>query len=120
MIKIEMVRGDYKKIKFQIKSNGNVIYDDFDDIYITFKKSYTSTEALFQKLFSRGDILKDSESYYHFIITPDDTNNLKIGTYVFDIQVFRKEEKIKKTVLGQLVISNEVTFSYNEKEGGLK
>ena len=120
MLKIEMVKGDYKKLKFQIKSNGSIIYDNFDDIYITFKKNYNTTEALFQKILSRGDITKDTESYYHFIITPDDTNRLKVGTYVFDIQVFKKNEKIKKTVLGQLTITDEVTFSYNESGGGLK
>ena len=120
MIKIEMVRGDYKKIKFQIKNNGNVIHDDFDDIYITFKKDYDTTEVLFQKLLSRGDIRKDSDSYYHFIITPQDTNKLKYGTYVFDIQVFKKAEQIKNTVLGEFTITKEVTFSYNEEGGGIE
>ena len=46
---ISMPRGDLRQIKFSINDSSGIVKTDFDEIYITFKKSYIHDEALFQK-----------------------------------------------------------------------
>ena len=110
---ISMPRGDLRQIKFSINDSSGIVKTDFDEIYITFKKSYIHDEALFQKKLTTGDIEKDEQGYYHFAINPEDTNNLNYGKYVFDIEVYL-ESLIKQTTVGTLELTNEVTFVGNE------
>lgn len=113
MLKIEMVRGDYQKIKFKIK-NGNLL--EFDEIYITFKKNCYTDEMILQKRLSSNEIIKDEEGNYHFEILPFETEKLDYGKYMFDIELCKENNpKIKKTFLGELEIMKEVTFVCNER-----
>jgi hypothetical protein len=65
-----------------------------------------------QKRLSRNEIVLDSEGYFHFQISPEDTDNLDYGNYKFDIEVVG--EGIKQTFLGELILKDEVTFASNE------
>ena len=112
MLKIEMVRGDYQKVKFKIK-DGNLL--EFDEIYITFKKNCYTSKMIFQKRLSSSEIVKDEEGNYHFEILPSETEKLDYGEYAFDIELCKESNpKIKKTFIGKLEIMKEVTFACNE------
>lgn len=111
-----MHRGDYTKKKINILDktdlNTNI---DFNEIYITFKKSTKSQDFLFQKKLSTGEIQKNEDGSYTFEILPEDTNQLKFGDYVFDIELVCSVPKIKQTFLGNLYLLEEVTYALNEK-----
>lgn len=112
---ITMPRGDYKQIKFKMKNKDGTDFNiNVDEIYITFKNSYYTKEALFQKRLSKKEIIKKEDGYYHFEILPEDTEKLGYGEYYFDIQMCNETPKIKQTKLGKLIITQEVTHKENE------
>lgn len=111
MLNISMPRGDIKNISISITSDDEP-YVDLDEIYFTVKKNYNEKEALFQKKLSNGTITRDGNKFL-FRILPDDTESLKYGDYVFDVELV-KGNSIKQTTVGKLRITNEVTFSENE------
>lgn len=109
-----MPRGDLRQVRFIIRDCDGIMSDiDFDEIFFTVKNSFTSDSYLFQKRLSNGTIEKVDECSYQFAIKPEDTDNLKIGKYVFDIELVYADE-IKQTTLGELILTNEVTFATNE------
>jgi len=112
-MKIVMPRGDIRPVQFSIQNpDGTNPEIEFDEIYFTVKQSYTKNDYYFQKRLSDGGIIKNEQGYY-FRIEAEDTDRLKIGKYVFDIEVVLGEE-IKQTFVGQLELTNEVTFAINE------
>ena len=112
---ISLPRGDIRNVRFQI-NDGSQVYTDFDEIYFTVKKDYKKEDYLIQKKLSAKSITLDKESgFFSFRLEPEDTNELNYGTYVFDIEI-NKGDVIKQTSLGQLIITEEVTFSANENE----
>lgn len=59
----------------------------------------------------------DQDGTYHFTIEPTDTNNLKFGTYVYDIEV--KQNGIVSTIaMGDFILLDEVTYAENEVQNG--
>lgn len=111
---IKMPRGDIRNIKFNITNKeGTTITTDFDEIYITFKRGFYDNEALFQKKLTDETIIKDENNYYHFTIESEDTDNLDYGDYVFDIELVIND-LVKQTIVGNLTLTNEVTFASNE------
>jgi len=114
-MRITMPRGDSRPMKFKIKNKDGTECDiGFNEIYITFKESYHSKEALFQKRLTNKDITKDEDGYYHFTILPEDTENLRYTRYYFDIEVHNRQPLIKQTTIGILELTQEVTFTENE------
>lgn len=111
MFKISMPRGDMRSVAFDV-ALGDTSYTDFDEIYFTVKKNTKTTEILFQKKLSDGGIVLD-EGQFVFTIQPEDTNDLKYDTYACDIELV-KTGAIKQTNIGQLTITEEVTFASNE------
>lgn len=110
---IKMPRGDIRPVRFiVINSDGSPSGINFDEIYFTVKNNYFTKEFLFQKKLSDGTIQPD-EGGYQLVIRPEDTDNLKIGKYVFDIEIIYGDE-IKQTTVGDFVLTNEVTFASNE------
>jgi len=113
--KIEIVQGDTSPIyKFQRKyDDGTVITTQPKKMWITFKKSCSCDECLFQKTLENG-ITFDGE-YYKFQIMPDDTCHLAYGTYGFDIAILNEKDE-KKTLLnnGELEIVKHYTKKCNE------
>ena len=108
---ITMPRGDIRHVKFRVKS-GETVRTDMTEIYISFKASTKTAETLVQKKLSDGTITLGDDQYYHFTIEPEDTNNLKYGTYPFDFELVGAG--FKQTTVGRLVLTDEVTFQSNE------
>ena len=48
-------------------------------------------------------------------IEPEDTEDMNYATYKFDIEIVKGDE-IKQTTVGNLTITDEVTFPINEGE----
>lgn len=113
MMQISLPRGDIRNVRFQVK-DGTEVYTDFTEVYFTVKKNYKTDDVLIQKKLSDESIILDSQTgYFSFKLTPEDTNNLAYGTYVFDIEL-NKGDVIKQTSLGELTITEEVTFQGDE------
>ncbi len=114
--KIEMPRGDSRAFKFQRKykdDNGNIqpVKQKADEVFFTVKKSYRDQEFLLQKKLS--DMSFDTDYFYHFVIDPEDTNNINFGTYVYDIEVIQDGHKFTISS-GNFVLSYECTWASNE------
>ncbi len=110
---ISMPRGDIRPIQFTVfNSNGEISNIDFDEIYFTVKRSFRDRSALFQKRLSDGTIEKN-ENGYRFVIRPEDTDRLDVDRYVFDIELVLDDD-IKQTTVGELILTDEVTFASNE------
>ena len=109
---MEIVRGDTKALKFQRKMNGEPILDRVDKAYFTVKKNTSEDDPIFQKTIN--DMTFDSEGFYHFIVEPEDTNNLTYGDYVYDVEVMIGSTYKKTISRGTLSIVDEVTFPINE------
>ena len=112
MLRIEMPRGDLRTVSFSV-NQGETKYTDFDEIFFTVKESVNDRQFKFQKKLSDGSITLLSDNSFVFRIEPEDTNPLKYGTYAFDIELV-KETSIKQTTVGELILTNEVTFAENE------
>lgn len=114
-MQIQMPRGDLRSVRLTVSTSakGRRYEGDFDEIYFTVKESFSSKNYLFQKRLSRGEIAKLEDGSYTFTIQPSDTDSLAIKAYVFDIELVRNNT-IKQTTVGDLVLTSEVTFAENE------
>lgn len=114
--KIGMTRGDTKGFRFQRKYKDDegeeqVITQIADELYFTVKKSYRDKDFLLQKKLS--DMEFDEQGVYHFVINPEDTNDLDFGTFVYDLEVI--QDGYKKTISsGNFVLGYESTWAVNE------
>lgn len=115
MLSISMPRGDLVKKRIAIRDSGtgDITSSDFDDIFFTVKKAYHYPNYIFQKRYSTGEIVKGEDGYYYLTIKPEDTDLLAFGTYDFDIELYKQDE-IKQTTTGKLIITQEVTYASNE------
>ena len=113
--KIEIVQGDTSPVfKFQRKyDNGTLITTLPQKMWITFKKSCSCDECLFQKTIEDG--ITFDGSYYKFQLNSHDTCHLAYGTYGFDIAILNETGE-KKTLLnnGELEIVKHYTKKCNE------
>ena len=111
---IEFPRGDTCPVSFQlIDENGDIIkLKDDDELYFTMKKSYNEKEYILQKKYSTGEIVQQDGKCV-FTILSKDTNELNYGSYVYDL-CFRSRDLTKTICIGQITITNEVTFIGNE------
>ena len=112
-MEITLPRGDIKNINFSVNRKDGSKETDFDEIYFTVKKDFNQNEYLIQKRLSQSDITLGADNYYHFTLRSNDTDSLRYGNYVFDIELI-KGDIIKQTSVGMLNITSEVTFSNNE------
>lgn len=108
-----MPRGDLRPIAFTVSMENADTVGDFDDIFMTVKRTYEHSQMIFQKRLSNGTIEKVGEADYQFTILPEDTDKLQYGNYVFDIELVRGDE-IKQTFVGDFILTPEVTFAGNE------
>lgn len=111
-LNITMPRGDIRNIKFCVR-DGEQPKTDFTEIYFTVKKTAQMTDVLFQKKLSDGTIIPAGDGYFRLTIEAADTEELSYGTYRFDIEVVG--DGIKQTTVGQLKLTDEVTFASNEE-----
>lgn len=112
MLSISMPRGDIRSVSFTVKdeTKADVI---LDEIFFTVKENYNKGPYLFQKRLSTGEIERQDDGSYQFMIRPEDTNGLKFKDYVFDIEVLAGTD-IKQTFVGSLQLTSEVTHAENE------
>lgn len=110
---MKITRGDTYRFKFQRKDgSGEAILSKANKLYFTVKEDYESEDALIQKTIDDMDF-DDETGYYSFTLEPNDTDNLKYGDYVYDIEV--KQNDYTKTIIkGNFIIREEVTFAGNE------
>lgn len=110
-----MARGDLFYIPFGIYIDEELNMDSIDQIFFTVKKHYYNAQPVFQKTLENG-IDSDGEGNYLITILPEDTENLEFGEYDFDIEIIRAPD-IKKTFVGVLMLTKEVTHRQNEGAG---
>lgn len=114
-MRIELVQGDTSKIyKFQRKTIDNQIIKTLPlKMWITFKNNYENKKALFQKTLENGITYSEEDNYYRFQIQAEDTEELFLGTYGFDIAIINEAGE-KKTLLNNGVL--ELLSHYTKKE----
>jgi len=113
-MEIRMARGDMETRQFLLKNSSGQTYSTApDEIYFTVKKTADDKDFIFQKRLSSGGITLIETGKYQFVIEPEDTNQMKYGEYVFDIEIV-KDGLLKKTFCGKLILEKEVTHYYNE------
>ena len=103
MLNIVMPRGDIRLIRFQVIDfqTGERSQVDFDEIYMTVKKSIYERNYIFQKRLSDGDIVKLDAGDYQIRLEASDTDQLDFNkVYPFDIELIYEDE-IKQTVPAQ-------------------
>ncbi|MBQ9301300.1 MAG: hypothetical protein IJ214_12415 [Clostridia bacterium] len=111
---ITMPRGDIRPVSFTVtQANGTDAGLEFDEIYFTVKSTFQDKSFLFQKRLGNGTITREPDGSYAFVIRPEDTDGLRVAKYVFDIELVLGSE-IKQTTVGELILTNEVTFAGNE------
>lgn len=109
---MEITRGDYEIFKFKRTMNGFVIETIPDKVYFTVKRSQYEDNFLFQKRLNEGIII-DQDFIYNVEITPEDTNDLDFGEYIYDIEIVIGD-KPKTIDKGIFEITYEVTTAKNE------
>lgn len=86
-----------------------------EEIYFIVKKRWTDKTALITK--DSSNMTFDDDGYYHFTITPTDTENLDYGQYVWDFTAVDANETYRaKPAHGYLTIGNSAGWIINETE----
>lgn len=111
-VDFEFPRGDTLAITFNVTDTNKENLTEFDEIYFTMKKSYTTQEFILQKRLTRGDIVFE-EGQFNMMLSHKDTAGLAYGKYVYDIQVV-SGEYYKTVCIGAIQLTNEATFLANE------
>ena len=105
---ISMTRGDSEAIKVTVKDTlGNVIpLVTGDTIYFTVREYVMSTTKVIEKIVTEFD---DGEAL--ITINPQDTNDLRFASYVYDIQLTRENGMVKTiSPPSEFTITGEVTY----------
>ena len=105
---ISMIRGDTEAIKVALRDVNGVKVDlvEGDTIYFTVKTSAMTTEIILQKIVTE---FIDGEA--HITIHPEDTKELSMRKYLYDIQLTMKSGTVKTIVpTSAFTIEQEVTY----------
>lgn len=100
---LNMIRGDTLAFTIEIEK----LEDDLNSCYFSCKKSIEDDEYTFQKSLGNG-ITKVETGKYKIRIAPEDTHNLEVGTYIYDLQIGIGAD-IYTIMTGPLVIEKEIT-----------
>lgn len=105
---ISMTRGDSEAIKVTVNDalGNNIPLVAGDTIYFTVREHTLNPTKIIEKIITEFD---DGEAL--ITINPQDTNDLRFISYVYDIQL-TKENGTVKTIIppSQLLITGEVTY----------
>lgn len=109
----EFTRGDTFQFKFEIKDKEGkeLLLDKGAKIYFTVKKNRNSKKVLIQKTLEHGIEYRDG--FYYVRINASDTSPLAYGTYIYDIE-FKQDDIVKTLVLGEISLTDEITFKGDE------
>lgn len=113
---LSLNRGTTAKFKAQrLDAEGNPILTQAEELYFVVKKRWTDeTPAI---LIDLSKMTFDAEGNYHFTITPEDTENLPYGRYVWDFTSVEDNDAYRaKPAHGYLVIGNSAGWIINETE----
>lgn len=110
-IDYEFTRGDTKLLnKFRpTDSNGEaLILSVTDNIYFTMKNP--NKVAVVKKSINDGITLGEDE-YYHITLEAEDTEDLAIGTYTYDIEMVLNLEKqfVSTLIEGEITLNQDIT-----------
>lgn len=101
---ISMTRGDTLAFTIEIDGLGTL---ELDSIYFSCKKDLDSEKYVFQKSLGDG-ITRISNNKYSIKLATEDTENLRLGGYFYDLQITLGDSVL--TVLkGKLEITFDVT-----------
>lgn len=109
-----IVRGDSRGFKFRRRnrSTHNPILDTPEALYFTIKTNFKTEAYLFQK--KLDNMYMSEDGYWHFLLNPEDTEDLDYGKYCWDIEVI--QSGYKTTISrGYLELLNEATWKANEQ-----
>lgn len=105
---ISMIRGDTETINVSCKdtSGASVPFESGDTIYLTIKTNPREIEKILQKVATE---FTDGAAIITF--DHDDTKQLKIGTYYYDVQLNRANGTVKTIIPpSNFCIDPEVTY----------
>ena len=107
---ISMTRGDSEGIKVTVKDTlGNVVpLVTGDTIYFTVRENILNKQRkIIEKIITEFD---DGEGINNNL-NPQDTNDLRFASYVYDIQLTRENGTVKTIIPpSQFIITGEVTY----------
>ena len=114
--RIAYARGDSFEKDFLLKNktSGELVTDEFTEVYFSVKKYSSDQEYLFQKRLTTGGIYTNWDGRFTVYIDPEDTDNLPFGEYDCDIEFVDETENYKRTFYGKLELTKEVTYASNE------
>lgn len=102
--RIDMVRGDTLSFGLEFEGLGQ----DLATADFTVKKNATDSVALIHKDLTDG-IMKKQDYQYIVKLMPEDTAELDVGTYHFDLQISANND-VFTPLIGLFVIEQDVTF----------
>ena len=117
-VDIEFPRGDTFVFGFHLvdqeKNPVNMQVGD-GEIYFTAKNNNVTSDVVFQKKFSTGDIKRDTDhdGLYYLIIEADDTNTLNYTTLGYDVEL-KSGDYVSTEVIGTITLTSEFTHKSNE------
>lgn len=113
---LQLNRGTTLKLKAQRKDyHGNPILDEAEEIYFCVKNKWTDETPIILK--DLDDMTFTEDGYYHFVITPDDTEKLPYGKYVWDFTAIEDNDDYRvKPARGYLIVGNSSCWIENETE----
>lgn len=100
----------------RIDLDGEPILDVAEQVYFTIKNMWRDTNYRIRK--SLGDGMTfDEEGWYHIRITPEDTEDLPYGNYVWDFTVLNDNGGYReKPARGFLVVGNSSGWIVNQED----
>lgn len=110
---LKQTRGDTWGYKFQrTDTSKEVIMEAPDEMYFTVKNSFNDQTPVIQK--TLDEMYMDESGYWHFTITPQDTDNLPYGKYVGDVERIIGDD-VKTIAKGTFTLTEESTWALNQK-----
>ena len=97
------IRGDTARIRIQLR-NTEVLPDE---IWLSVKRTVNATDYILQKSLTDG-IEAGEDMTYDIRIAPEDTQELQIGVYYYDVEL-RYGEDIYTPVVGRLGLGADIT-----------
>lgn len=109
---LSQTRGDTAGYYFtRVDTEGEPITTAPQSIYFTVKRSFNDSRAILQKKMS--DMTMDSDGTWHFVIQAGETNAMRYGDYVFDVQV-NDDGAVHTIAKGKFTLTPEATWQINE------
>ena len=100
---ISMIRGDTLSFGLELEE----LEQELGSAYFSCKKNYADKDYVFQKSLLNG-IERREGNVYAIRVAPEDTENIDVGNYYYDLQVGVNSDVF--TILhGVLMVGNEVT-----------